>query len=203
MHLDLLTLVAMGSFVSACAGSVLLVAWSQNRKVSALALWGLANVVDASGIASLMLASAWGQATWSLLGGSLLSLAPGLIWKAARSFDAKPAPLIFALFGAAVVGLASSFPGMRAVAGSLSLVFSAGYLFAAAIALWLGRKERLKARWPIIVLTVLHATVLLIGLCSSLNGSLAPGGIPPLFSFSLWSRSAVRRLARRPHASIH
>jgi diguanylate cyclase (GGDEF)-like protein len=182
MHLDLLTLVAMGSFVSACAGAVLLAAWSQNRKISALALWGLANIVDASGIASLMLASALGQPTWSLLGGSLLALAPGLIWKAARSFDARPAPLIFAFFGAAVVGLASSFPGVRAVAGSVSLVFSAGYLFAAAIALWLGRKERLKARWPIIILTVLHATVLLIGLYSNLNGSLAPGGIPPIMS---------------------
>jgi hypothetical protein len=36
MHLDLLTLVAMGSFVAACAGAVLLVAWSQNRKLPAL-----------------------------------------------------------------------------------------------------------------------------------------------------------------------
>jgi hypothetical protein len=36
MHLDLLTLVAMGSFVAACAGVALLVAWSQNRKTAAL-----------------------------------------------------------------------------------------------------------------------------------------------------------------------
>jgi diguanylate cyclase (GGDEF)-like protein len=71
---------------------------------------------------------------------------------------------------------------MRALAGSVSLLFSAGYLFAAAVAFWLGRKERLKARWPIIILTVLHASVLLIGLYSNLDGSLAPGAIPQIMS---------------------
>jgi diguanylate cyclase (GGDEF)-like protein len=182
MHLDVLTLVAMGSFVAACAGTVLLVAWSQNRNTSVLALWGLANIVSASGIASLMLASALGQPAWSLLGASLLALAPGLIWKAARSFDAKPAPVIFAFLGAAFVGSASSFPGMRAVTGSLSLAFGVAYLLAAVLAMWIGRKERLKARWPMIILMVLHATVLLIGLYSNLNGSLASGGIPPIVS---------------------
>jgi diguanylate cyclase (GGDEF)-like protein len=182
MHLDLLTLVAMGSFVAACAGVALLVAWSQNRKTSALALWGLANIVNASGIAFLMLASALDQPAWSLFGGSLLALASGLLWKAARSFDAKPAPLVFAILGAVVVGLASSGTGTRALAGLLSLGFSAGYLLAAATALWLGRSERLKARWPIIILTALHATVLLIGLYSNLNGSLGPGEIPAIMS---------------------
>jgi diguanylate cyclase (GGDEF)-like protein len=182
MHLDLLTLVAMGSFVAACAGAVLLVAWSQNRKTSALALWGLANIVDAAGIASLMLASALDQPVWSLLGDGLLVLAPGLIWKATRSFNAKPAPLIIALLGAVAVGLASSFPGMRTMAGSLSLAFSAAYLFAAAIALWHGRKERLKARWPTIILTALHAIVLLIGFYGNLVGSLGQGEIPAVMS---------------------
>ena len=87
MHLDLLTLVAMGSFVAACAGAVLLVAWSQNRKLPALGLWGSANIVEALGIASLMLAAALDEPAWSPLGSALLALAPGLIWKAARTFD--------------------------------------------------------------------------------------------------------------------
>ena len=182
MHLDLLTLVAMGSFVAACAGVVLLVAWSQNRKTSALLLWGLADIVTASGIASLMLASALQQPAWWRLGGSLLALAPGLMWKAARSFDAKPAPLVFALLGAAVVGLASSVAGIRVVGESLSLAFAAAYLLAAGTAFWLGRKERLRARWPIIVLTIVHAAVLLIGLFSNLVGSLGPGEIPAVKS---------------------
>jgi hypothetical protein len=182
MHLDLLTLVAMGSFVAACAGVVLLVAWWQNRKTLALLLWGLANIVTASGIASLMLASALQQPAWWRLGGSLLALAPGLMWKAARSFDAKPAPLVFAFLGAVVVGLASSVAGTRAVGESLSLAFAVAYLIAAGTAFWLGRKERLRARWPIIVLTIVHAAVLLIGLFSNLVGALGPGEIPAVKS---------------------
>src|SRR5208282_631848 len=38
MHLDVATLGAMDSFVYAFAGVVLFIAWSQNRKISALAL---------------------------------------------------------------------------------------------------------------------------------------------------------------------
>jgi diguanylate cyclase (GGDEF)-like protein len=182
MHLDLLTLVAMGSFVAACAGAVLLIAWSQNRKIRALGLWGLANIVEALGIASLMLAAALDEPAWSLLGSALLALAPGLIWKAARTFDVKPAPLILAVLGASVVGAASMFPRMLIAVGPLSLGFSAVYMLAAAISFWLGRSEPLKARWPIVILTLLHAAVLSAGLYSNLSGSLGPGEIPPIMS---------------------
>jgi hypothetical protein len=51
--------------------------------------------------------------------------------QAARSFDAKPAPLVFAFLGAVVVGLASSVAGTRAVGESLSLAFAVAYLIAA------------------------------------------------------------------------
>jgi diguanylate cyclase (GGDEF)-like protein len=180
MHLDLLTLVAMGSFVAACAGAVLLVAWSQNRKALTLALWGLANIFDAVGIASLMLAATLDQSAWALFGSASLALASGLVWIAARTFDAKPAQLIFALLGAVVVGVAGTVPGMRFAAGSLSLAFSDVYMLAAATSLWLGRNELLKARWPIIILTLLHVAVLSAGLYSKLNGSLGPGEIPPI-----------------------
>jgi diguanylate cyclase (GGDEF)-like protein len=166
MHLDLLTLDAMGAFVVATAGVVLLVAWSQNHKASTLALWGLANIVNASGIASLVLAFASNEPAWAFLGGTLLTLGSGLIWKAARAFDAKPAPLTVALLGAVVIGLASSSPDTRAAAWQVGIAIGAVYLFAAAIALWLGRKEQLKARWPIVILTALHATLLLVGLSS-------------------------------------
>ena len=182
MDFHLPTLMTMESFVAACAGAVLLVAWSQNRKISALALWGLANIVAAAGVFSLMLGSALHQPVWSILGGSLLVLAPGLMWKAARTFDAKPAPLVLALFGTVVVGLASGVPGLRAVAGSLALATGAVYLFAAAASLWLGLKERLAARWPIIVFTALHAAVLSIGAYSTFVGSTSQDEAPPVMS---------------------
>jgi diguanylate cyclase (GGDEF)-like protein len=182
MHLDLLTLVAMGSFVAICAGTILLVAWSKNSKTLTLALWGLANIVEAAGIASLMLAAALDQPAWALFGSVSLALAPGLVWKAARIFDGRPAQLIFALLGAVVVGVAGTVPGMRFAAGSLSLAFSAVYMFAATTSLWLGRNELLKARWPLVVFTALHAVVLLIGFYSNLDGSLGPGQLPPIMS---------------------
>ena len=59
MHLDVPTLMVMGSLVAASAGAVLLVAWLQNRKISILALWGLADIATAGGVFSLMLGSAW------------------------------------------------------------------------------------------------------------------------------------------------
>jgi len=165
----------MGSFVTACAGAALLLAWAQNRKVSALALWGLANIVVAAGIFSLMLGSALHQPVWSMLGGSLLVLAPGLMWKAARTFDAKPAPLALALLGPVAVGLANGVPGMRDIAGSLGLATGAVYFFAAATTFWLGRKERLAARWPITVLTAVHAAVMSISAYSSFMGFTGEG----------------------------
>jgi diguanylate cyclase (GGDEF)-like protein len=74
------------------------------------------------------------------------------------------------------------FPGTLIATGPLSLTFSVVYMLAAAVSLWLSRIEALKARWPIIILTVLHAAVLSVGLYSSLNGSLGPGEIPPIMS---------------------
>jgi hypothetical protein len=45
MNLDLPTLMIMQSFALACAGAALLFAWTQNRIVSALALWGVGNII--------------------------------------------------------------------------------------------------------------------------------------------------------------
>ncbi len=182
MDLHLPTLMTMESFVPACAGAVLLVAWSQNRKISALALWGLANIIAAGGVFSLMLGSALHQPVWSILGGSLLVVAPGLMWKAARTFDAKPAPLVLALLGTVIVGLASGVPGLRAVVGSLALATGAIYLLAAATTLWLGRKERLAARGPLIVLTVVHAALMSIGAYSTFVGSNSQDEVAPVTS---------------------
>jgi predicted signal transduction protein with EAL and GGDEF domain len=182
MHLDLATLMAMGSFVFACAGAVLLIAWSQDRKNSALVLWGLADILAAGGILSLMLGQGVSTPLWSIFGGNLLMLSQGLLWKAARTFDAKPAPVVLAFAGMGVVGLATTVPGMQDLIGSLGLITSAVYLFAAATTLWLGRKERLPARRPIIIFTTVHAVVLVIGAYNTFDGSVGQDQIAPLIS---------------------
>jgi len=182
MQLDLPTLMVMQSFALACSGAVLLVAWSQNRKVATVGLWGFANVVAGGGIFSLMLGLTLRQPAWSVVGGVLMPLQAGLMWKAARTIDAKPAPLVLALLGAAFVGLANGVPVLQDAKGSLSLIVGAAYFFAAATALWLGRKERLTARWPLIILTAVQATFYLIGAHSTFTGSTGQEGVPSIMS---------------------
>jgi diguanylate cyclase (GGDEF)-like protein len=181
MNLDLPTLMVMQSFALACAGAVLLFAWLQNRTVSALAFWGFANVIAAAGILSLMLGFTLHQQAWLAVGGILLPLQAGLIWKAARIIDSKPAPLVFVVLGPVVVGLAGVVPGLRGIAGSLSLIAGAVYSATTATTLWPG-KEPLAARWPLIGFSGLHAAALLIGTYSTFSGSTAQDVVPAITS---------------------
>ena len=182
MHLDLPTLMVMQSFALACAGAVLVFAWLQNRIVSSLALWGFANLSAAAGILSLMLGVTFRQPAWFGLGGSLLPLQASLMWKAARTIDWKPAPLVLVLLGPVIAGLAGGVPGLRDATGSLSLTIGAVYTVATATTLWLGRKERLAARWPLISLSAVHATALWIGTYSTLSGSTGQDAVPSITS---------------------
>ena len=101
MTLDLPTLMVMQSFAMASAGAVLLFAWTQNRVVSSLALWGIADFSAAAGILLLMFSVQLEQPALSAFGGALLCTQSGLIWKAARNIDGKPAPLVLASCSAA------------------------------------------------------------------------------------------------------
>ena len=181
MQLDLPTLMVMQSFALTCAGSILLFAWLQNRIVSALALWGFANIIAAAGILSLMLGFTLHQQAWLAIGGILLPLQSSLIWKAARIIDSKPAPLVLAVLGPVIVALAGSIPGLRNIAGSLSLIAGAVYSLATATTLW-PDKERLAARWPLIVLSAAHAAALLIGAYSTVAGSTSQDIVPSITS---------------------
>jgi diguanylate cyclase (GGDEF)-like protein len=182
MHLDIPTLMVMQSFAIACAGAVLLFAWLQNRANAVLGLWGAANLCAAAGIVSLMLGLTLPQPALLGLGGCLLPSQVALIWKAARTFDGKPAPLSIALAGPIFAGLAGVIPGVRDFAGSVGLIVGVVYAVAAAIALWLGRAEALAPRWPLIVLTILHACALVIGTYSTLTGSTDQSAVPSLTS---------------------
>lgn len=181
MQLDLPTLMVMQSFALACAGAVLLVAWLQNRMVSALAFWGFANVIAAVGILSLMLGFTLHQQVWLAFGGILLPLQASLIWKAARIIDSKPAPLVFVVLGPLVVALAGGVLGLRSIAGSLSLIAGAVYSLLCVTTLWPG-KERLAARWPLIGLSGAHAVALLIGTYSTFSGSTGQDVVPSITS---------------------
>jgi diguanylate cyclase (GGDEF)-like protein len=172
----------MGSFVSACAGIMLLVAWWQHRDVPALALWGLGNFVDTSGIFCLMVGPVLQRPVLIMVADGFLALGPGLIWKAARSLDGKPAAWSIAMLGGVVVGLASASPTTRSAVNALVFTSSAIYLFAASYSLWSARAERLTARWPLIVLTAMDAAVSLIGGYAFLRGWIDQNTVPTLLS---------------------
>lgn len=182
MHLDIPTLTVMGCFVAACAGVVLLVGWSQNRRMSALAIWGLADIGTAVGIFFLILGSLLREPDWAFRGVVILAVTPGAMWMAARTLDGKPAPLLLALLGGAIVVLTNDVSPTRQIGGSLGFAAASIYLLAAALSLWLGRMERLAARAPLIILMAVHAAVLLLGTYSVASGSLAEGAVPPVAS---------------------
>ena len=182
MQLDVPTLMVMGSFVSACAGAVLFIAWSQHRKMPALLLWALGDIIAAIGILSLMLGSVLHQPAWFVFGGPLLALPPGLIWMAARTFDGKPTPMLLVPLGVMVAVIAYGIPGLRNVAYSLSILVAIAYYVAAATSLWLGRSERLASRQPIVTLIGLHAFVLLLGAVSTARSTVGQDMTPAVFS---------------------
>jgi len=182
MQLDLPTLMVMQSFALASAGAVLLVAWWQDRKTPALALWGIAHVSAAGGILLLMLGFTSHQPAWLGLGGGLLSFQSALIWKAVRAIDSKPGPSILVLVGPVVAVLACSVPVIREFVGSLALTVGGAYILAAATSLWLGRQERLAARGPLVVLSTVHGIALLIGTYSTLTGSTGQDSVPLIMS---------------------
>ncbi len=182
MQLDLPTLVLTGSVASACAGLVLLVAWWQNPRVPALGLWGLGNFVDAAGICCLIVGPVLQRPAVVTVADGLVALGPGLIWKAARSLDAKPASMAVAVLGGVAVALASALPTARSTIDAFSFATGALYLFAAAHSLWQSREERLAARWPLIALTALHAVVLSVGAGAFLSGAMVEDKVPSVTS---------------------
>ena len=144
------------------------------------------------------------------------------MWKAARTLtQSRRRCVARARRNLGVVGLASGVPGVRNVAGSLGLAMGAVYLFAAATTLWLGRRERLPARWPLIVLMAVHAdglvdrrrtapswphrsvrdAAVMSGSVSFILKASSSRSAPPCL-FSPWSRSATRPRAGRPRTSI-
>ena len=182
MQLDIPSVMVMGSFVTASAGVVLLVAWLQNRNTAGLWIWGLSDIIAAAGLFSLMLGAAWHLPSRPVIGGLLLALSQGLLWKAARSFDGKPAPLPLVFLGVIAVAIANFTPGLHYIAGATGPAVGVAYIASVAIGFWLGRAEWLPARGPLIVLTAVHALILTIGIYSFFNQSVGAEQVPSVMS---------------------
>src|SRR5580693_1536531 len=180
MSLDLPTLMIMQSFAMACSGALLCFAWLQNRAATAWALWGVANIIAAAGIIALMFGATSHLIVFSAIGGFLMPTQSGLIWKAVRMLEWKRTPLRYALAGPLAAGLCGVF--LPSSAASFPLATGAAYTLATTAVLWAGREERLAARWPLVILSGVHGTALLIGTYSTFTGSTGQDAVPAIMS---------------------
>jgi diguanylate cyclase (GGDEF)-like protein len=178
MPLDVPTLMVMGGFVAICAGAVLIGSWRLNQNSQTLLFWGSGSLLSGVGVVALMLGLHWQEPLLLVAANLLLALAHGLLWKGARAFEGKPAPLAMLLVGPALVALAGAL--MSSTIGALCLVVNAAYLYAAAVSFWYAREPLLPARWPMILYVALHGSVMVLGAISSFT--VVSPHAPPLMS---------------------
>lgn len=163
LSLDISTLYLVASLVALLLGTMLLFFWRQ-QKIAALGWWGAAYLLGGASIA-----------LWTLGGGALgfeLSLAVnavgfiacGLVWDAARVFHGRPPSIIGLLAGAAAWIAASLL--LDPLSTEMQMTLGAGIVaaYAALTAAELARERRkaMRARWPALIVPVLHGGVLML-----------------------------------------
>jgi diguanylate cyclase (GGDEF)-like protein len=186
MHLDIVTLLAAGSFVAALSGFLLAGAWIYIRVAPALLWWAAANYVFAIGIGFLTYGTAAG-AVWALAaGGMLASVSPALVWAGTRTFVHRPVwvPLLIASTVAwLAVGAASSGDGAHKLLNIVGFVIWIAYLLASNWELWRARAEPLTSRWPLMAMFSLHALIFCGGIYDFMSQKMEANTVPPLDSW--------------------
>ena len=176
MSLDLPASLFVSAFSLAVAGALLLISWMQHRKLTALAVWGVAFAMGA--VATLLIAERSRiPDIWSILAAnSILAGAYGMMWSGARQFDGRKPAVVAATAGIATWLIACAIPAFydtptaRAV---LMACIGITYTLLTVYELWRVRGDGLLSRWPAIILLTLHAAALptRIPLVASLTGA--------------------------------
>ncbi len=160
--LDFGTLFVVAICVTSLLGLFLLYAWTQER-IMALAWWGVAYLFGGASGALWHMGDAITPLV-SNLSTSLLFIATGMIWSAARLFHGRPVLWIATLFGAAFWLIACFVPAFTFSAASRMVVSSiivAGYTFMTATELRRERRKSLIRRWPAAFVPTLHGAIFL------------------------------------------
>ena len=176
MHIDLPTLMIADSFVTAISGAFLIFAWLQNREAAATLWWAAGNLVLAAAVPLIASRDLVFGVPSTVAGVLFLNISPALIWAAARSANGREPHFSEVTAGGFVWLLAFAIPLVRQspqTLMALNLVVVAFYFFAAANEFWRGREERLKARWPLIVLLFLHGLFFLAGTIEAVAGRMS------------------------------
>jgi len=163
MHLDLPTLSIVTVFVAALLGALLVFGGLQNRSVRAPMWWGAAHIINAGGFALLTARGAIPSFVSIDVANALVLLGYGLTWTGARVFDGRPIRPVRVLIAPLAWLLLCRIPAFaddaaaRIIVGSTLLTL---LVLLTAEEFWRGRSEPLMSRWPIIVVLLAHAGVL-------------------------------------------
>lgn len=162
--IDFHTLFAVTVFISATAGALLLFAWLQNRRTTALAWWGIGYLLGATAAALLAAPSLLPNGVAFCAGNALLCSAYGLMWAGARSFEHRR-PWLPAVAAGPIMWIAAyRFGGIAdspAACVVLVSVILAAYSLLGARELCHPYDRELISRWPTLALVLAHAGFLL------------------------------------------
>jgi diguanylate cyclase (GGDEF)-like protein len=175
MHLDVQTLSVVTVFITALLGALLVFAGLQNRSIRAPMWWGAAHIVNAAGLGLLSSHGAAPDFVTDDLANALVLLGYGLTWCGARIFDGRPVHAVQVLLAPAIWLVLCRVPGFTASASLGVIVVStmlALLALRAAEELWRGRAEPLMSRWPLVIVLLAYAAVLLARVPATL---LSPG----------------------------
>lgn len=163
LSLDISTLYLAATLAAALLGAMLLFFWRQ-EKIAALGWWGAAYILGAASVALWTVGGS--ELGWelSLAVNAVGFVACGLVWDAARAFHGRPASWIGVIAGpalwvAAVVALDPIDPELRMIIGAAIV---AVYAALTAGELWRERRKSLRARWPAILVPLMHGVVLML-----------------------------------------
>jgi diguanylate cyclase (GGDEF)-like protein len=166
MHLDVATLTFAEAIISFACGMFMLLHWWQNRAAFAALWWAAASCGIGAGITLLALQPVLPLYASEIIGPLILNGSAAATWIAALAFNrgtVKAVPILSLLGGwAASLALVGALGGQR-VAPAFGISTGALFYAAAGVEFWLGRRERLRGRWPMIYLLGQQAAALFLG----------------------------------------
>jgi diguanylate cyclase (GGDEF)-like protein len=163
ISLDVTTLFIVATCITALLGLLLLSAWAQER-IRALAWWGTAYLVGGFSVAIWSVENLISPPLPLGMANTLLFIACGMIWSAARIFHGRPVLWVAMCAGAiawAVACLVPEFAHLTLARIVLSSLIVSAYTFLTAAELWRERRKTLLRRWPAIFVPILHGAVFL------------------------------------------
>jgi diguanylate cyclase (GGDEF)-like protein len=160
MTLDASTLAFAGALASFASGLILLFYWWQDRGARTALWWAAANCGLGVGVSALALNGQLPYFFANVAGPLLLDLSAALTWSAARVFNRSstalfPSQLAVSIWIAILAVTGAS--GHEREAATLGTGVSGCLYAAGAVEFWLGRREYVPGRWPMISLLGLEA----------------------------------------------